>query len=274
LFDRQEAITGESGAVALADVNVVVPTSADEALAVFGDGRDVTVVAGGTIVVPEITAGRLRPKRALLLARAGLDRITREGGRVTIGAATPIAALEDGDEPLATAAKHVADVEIRAQATVGGNLCAEASSDAPRGDLQAALIALGADVRSGGQGGERTEPLEDFLADAAGRLVLDVSYDDARRKTGYAAARRPHSHHYTILAVAAAKRNGELRVAATGVAPRAVRLTGVEQSGAAADALTGLEPPDDALASAWYRSQLLPRLVERALGMLDGVEHA
>jgi CO/xanthine dehydrogenase FAD-binding subunit len=229
----------------------------------------VLVVAGGTIVVPELTAGRLRPKRALLLARAGLDGITRKGGRVTIGAATPVAALEDGDEPLATAARHVADIEIRAQATVGGNVCATASADAPRGDLQAALIALGADVRSAGKGGERTEPLEDLLAKPEGRLVLDVSYDDAPRKSGYAATRRPHSHHYTILAVAAATRNGELRVAATGVGPRAVRLSGVEQSGQAADALADLDPRDDALASAWYRSQLLPRLVERALADLE-----
>jgi len=249
---------------------VVVPVSADEALAAFGDGTDVTVVAGGTIVMPEVIAGRLRPKRALLLARAGLDGITRKGGTVTIGAATPVSALEDGDEPLASAARHVADLEVRAQATVGGNLCAEASADAPRGDLQAALIALGATVRSGGKGGERTEPVEDFLANSAGRLVLDVSYEEAPRQTGYASAWRPHAHHYTILAVAAAKRDGELRVAATGLGPRAVRLTAVEQSGNAADALGGLEPRDDALASAWYRGQLLPRLVERALATLEG----
>jgi len=265
LFDTQAATTGESDAVALADVDVVVPTSPDEALAAFGDGKDVTVVAGGTIVLPDLTAGRLRPTRAILLARAGLDGITRDGGRVTIGATTPVSALEGGDEPLATAAHHVADPEIRGQATVGGNLCAEASADAPRGDLQAALIVLGATVRSGGKGGERSEPVEDFLANGAGRLVLDVSYDDVARQTGYAAASRPHAHHYTILAVAAAKRDGELRVAATGLGPRAVRLTSVEQGGE----VSGVEARDDALASAWYRSRLLPRLVERALADLE-----
>jgi CO/xanthine dehydrogenase FAD-binding subunit len=248
---------------------VLIPSSPQEALEAFGDGSDVTVVAGGTVVMPELVMGRLKPKRALLLARAGLDGVTREGGKVTIGATTPLSALEDGDEPLATAARHVADLEIRGQATVGGNLCTEASGDAPRGDLQAALIALGAAVRSGGEGGERTEPVEEFLANGAGRLVLEVSYDDVPRQTGYAAARRPHAHHYTILAVAAAKRDGELRVAATGLAPRAVRLTAVEQSGGADDRLAGLEPRDDALASGWYRAQLLPRLVEQALADLE-----
>jgi CO/xanthine dehydrogenase FAD-binding subunit len=103
--------------------------------------------------------------------------------------------------------------------------------------------------------------------------VLDVSYDDAPRQTGYAAAWRPHAHHYTILAVAAAKRNGDLRVAATGVAPHGVRLPAVEQGGSGDDALAGLELRDDALASAWYRARLLPRLVERALAMLAGGDH-
>ena len=50
--------------MALADVTVVVPTSADEAVAAFGDGSDVTVVGGGTIVMPELVTRRLQPKRA------------------------------------------------------------------------------------------------------------------------------------------------------------------------------------------------------------------
>src|SRR6266540_3403476 len=102
--------------MSLADVDVLIPSSADEAVAAYGDGADVTVVAGGTIVMPELTAGRLQPKRALLLARAGLDGITRADGKVTIGATTPVSALEDGDEPLASAARHLADLEVRAQA--------------------------------------------------------------------------------------------------------------------------------------------------------------
>jgi aerobic carbon-monoxide dehydrogenase medium subunit len=248
--------------MALADVDVLVPSSADEALAAFGDGAGVTVVGGGTIVMPELAAGRLRPTKALLLSRAGLDGVTRADGKVTIGAATPLSALEDGDEPLATAVRHLADPEIRGQATVGGNVCSVASAEAPRGDLQAPLIALGASVRSAGAGGERTEPIEDFLANGAGRLVLDVSYDDAKRKTGYAASWRPHTHHYTILAVAAAERDGEVRVAATGLGPRAVKLDPGKP-------LAGVDPPDDAVASGWYRAQVLPKLVERALAELS-----
>jgi carbon-monoxide dehydrogenase medium subunit len=211
----------------------------------------------------------------MMLGRSGLDVVSRTGGAVTIGAAVPVAALEDGDEPLATAARHVADPEIRGQATLGGNLCAGASDEAPRGDLQAPLIALGARVRSTGAGGERTEPIEDFLARPGGRLVLDVSYDDVARTSGYAAVRRPHAHHYTILAACATKTDGAIRVAVTGAGATGVRCPGVEEalaSGAppaeAAQRVLGdVEPAlrDDVLASAWYRARVLPSLVARAL---------
>lgn len=250
-------------------LDVVIPTTPEEAVAAFGDGSGVTVLAGGTIVMPELTHGRLKPDKVLMLARSGLDKVTREDGTVTIGAAASVTALEELDEPLATAARHVADREIRAQATVGGNLCAGPGADAPRGDLQAPLIALGARVRSTGKGGERSEPVEEFLGGGTGgRLVLDISYDEADRKTAYEAVWRPHTHHYSILAVAAARTGDELRIAATGAGPNAVRLTSVEQSGAAEDALKDADPQDDALASAWYRKTILPKLVTRALNDL------
>lgn len=256
---------------------VILPTSAAEAIEVFGDGSGVTVLAGGTVVVPEITSGRRKARRVLMLARSGLDVIERSGGTVRIGATTPVAALEGGDEPLATAARHVGDPEIRAQATVGGNLCSGATGETPRGDLQAPLIVLGARVRSVGAGGERNEPVEDFLAGGAdGRLVLDVTYDDVERAAGYAAVRRPHTHHYTILAVACAKAAGDARVAVTGGGPHGLRCRSVEAalaSGAsaaeaAATVVDDVVPRDDALASAWYRRRVLPGLVEQALNAL------
>jgi len=251
---------------------VLLPTSPAEAAAAFGDGAGVTVLGGGTILMPEIAYGRVAPGRVLLLVRSGLDQVTRSGGTVTIGAAVPVAALEDGDEPLASAAVHVGDPEIRAQATVGGNLCAGPGGEAPRGDLQAPLLALGARVRSTGAGGERVEPVEDFLAGGGGRLVLDVSYD-AADAAGYAAAWRPHAHHHTILAAACARSGGQTRVTVTGAGPHGLRCPSVEQalaSGAdaataAAKVLDDVDPPDDALSSAWYRKRILPTLVQRAI---------
>jgi aerobic carbon-monoxide dehydrogenase medium subunit len=249
---------------------VVVATSLQEAVDAFGDGAGVTVVAGGTIVMPEITHGRLTPARALLIGRAGLAGIQRDGGRTTIGAATTLAELEDAPEPLGTCARGVADLEIRGQATLGGNLCAPPGDESPRGDLQAALLALDAQVRSTGAGGERREPIEDLLQNgAAQRLVLDITFENPDA-AATAAVRRPHAHAYTIMRVCAARAGGELRVAVSGAGPTAVRLRSVERDGADPErALDDVTPHDDALASSWYRARVLPVLVRRALDDLE-----
>src|SRR5262245_34693043 len=248
---------------------VIVAASREEAVDAFGDGDGVTVVAGGTIVMPEITHGRLAPKRALLIGRAGLAGVSSESGRTVIGAGTTLADLEDAVEPLGTCARRVADLEIRGQATLGGNLCAPPGPEGPRGDLQAALLALDADVRSTGAGGERTEPVADFLASGAeGRLVLDVSFTEPAA-AATATVRRPHAHAYTVMRVCAARTGGELPVAVSGAGPQAVRSRAVEESGDADRVLDDVIPHDDALASAWYRSKVLPVLVRRALDDLE-----
>lgn len=260
------------------DTEALMPASEAEAIEGFGDGSNVTVVAGGTILMPEVTYGRY-PKggRTLMLHSAGLDAVA-DNGAVTFGAmATLDAVMAAGVEPLAAAAAAVADPEIRAQATIGGNLCAAPGVEAPRGDLQAPLLAMGARVRSVGPGGERTEPVDEYLAGARDRLVLSIEVDRPGR-AAYITQRRPHSHSYSVMAVAAAEVDGTLRMAAAGVAPHAVRLTTVEQAlaggaspaDAAARATEGVEPGDDALASAWYRREVLPVLVARVIEQLQG----
>ena len=252
---------------------VLVPSSADEAVSLYGTGEGVTVVAGGTILLPEIAAGRMKPERALMLHKAGLDTIRSEAGRTVIGAMVPVAALVDhAVDILAETARHLADAEVRRNATVGGNICAPQGSDAQRGDLGAPLIALGARVRSTGAGGERTEAIEDFLAgDRAGRLVLDVEFDDADRRTAGDGRRRRHAHSYSIASVVGAVRaeTGELRLAAAGVAPTAVRLRSVEASRNADDVLQDVQPVDDAVASGAYRSAVLKTLVRDVLDRLE-----
>jgi CO/xanthine dehydrogenase FAD-binding subunit len=255
---------------------VARPSSVDAAVSEFGDGAGVTVFGGGSILMVDLVHDRLAAQRVMMLDRAQMAGVRTEGERTTIGAMTTVAELEKAIEPLGTSARGVADREIRAQATLGGNLCTRGGAESPRGDLQAPLIALGAHVRSVGDGGERTEPVEEFLARGTeGRLVLEVSFD-APSVAASAAVRRPHSHAYTILAVSGARTDGRVRLAASGAGPHAVRLTSVEQaladgaeSGAAAGrALDDVTPADDALASAWYREQTLPVLVTRVLNDL------
>jgi len=254
--------------------DVLLPATPEEAVSAFGDGAGVTVVGGGTIVMPEISAGRLTPTRTLLLARAGLSGVAKEDGKVTIGAAAPLESLVDLPAPVGPCAANVGDVEIRTQATLGGNICAGEGQDAPRGDLQGALLAVGAQVRSAGAGGERTEPLEDFLADRNARLVLGVTYDEPAAGA-FVALDRPHTHEYTAMAVSAARlADGSVRLAATGCGGHGTRLASAEATASdphsAGDAaLNDVTPHDDALASAWYRSKVLPVLVRRALTQLQ-----
>ena len=262
------------------DTDVLTPGSAAQAVEAFGNGRGVTVFAGGTILMPEISYGRYpHHGRTLMLHRAGLDRVTGDG-TVTIGAMTTLSAVGELDlEPLATAARGVADHEVRAQATVGGNLCAPPGPESPRGDLQAPLLAMAARVRSAGADGERTEPVEDFLAgaDREPRLVLAIEVDRPGR-AAVLSQRRRHAHSYAVMTVACAQTPEGVRVAAGGVAARAMRLSKVEhalaggsgRAEAAAKALEEVDPRDDALASAWYRRSILPTLITRALEQLQG----
>jgi aerobic carbon-monoxide dehydrogenase medium subunit len=263
------------------DTEVLMPTSAAQAVAEFGDGRGTTVFAGGTILMPTIAYGRYpRGGRTLMLERAGLDGITGDG-TVTIGAMTRLSALaSSGIQPLAAAAADIADIEIRGQATVGGNLCAAPGTESPRGDLQAPLLAVAARVRVAGSGAERTETVDDFLMgidDGDPRLLLAVELERPRR-AAYVVQRRAHAHSYAVMSVACAETSEGVRVAAGGVGPRAMRLAPVERAladgappvEAAAGASEGIDPRDDALASAWYRRTVLPTLVRRALERLQG----
>jgi aerobic carbon-monoxide dehydrogenase medium subunit len=245
----------------------LVPSSAAEAVQLFGDGKDITVFAGGTILMPQLAAGRLKPKRALLLHRSGLDEIQTDGDVVRIGAMVPVAALaEMEDGPLARFALQVADLEVRAAATIGGNLCAPAGYEAQRGDLGAPLIALGARVRSDGKGGERVEPVEDFLAGyRSGRLVLEIEVDASSGAWSAQTLRRRHAHSYAVANVAICSTADGLRVGVSGIGPTAVRARVVEQSRSAEDVLKDVDPVDDAVASAAYRRKMLVVLTQRAL---------
>ena len=249
----------------------IVPTTAEEAAELFGDGEGITVFAGGTILMVELAAGRLKPDRTLLLHRCGLDEIRADGDVVRIGAMVPVSALaESQDGVLARFAEEIADPEVRRRATVGGNLCSPPGHGGQRGDLGAPLIALGARVRSAGRGGERTEPVEDFLdGDRSGRLVLELEYDRPEGSWAAETMRRRHAHSYSIANVAICASGGGLRVGASGIGPAAVRCRTLEQSRNPEDVLRDVEPVDDAVASADYRRKMLPVLVRRALGRLE-----
>lgn len=256
--------------------SVLTPASEAETVTAFGDGRDITVLAGGTILMPAVSYGRYPTQGVtVMLHEAGLDGISGTE-TVRVGATTTLAELAAADlEPLSSAAAEVADGEIRAQATVGGNVCAP-PGDTPRGDLRVPLLVLDAEVDCVVSGQRQTEPIATFLARDEPRLALAFEFRRPTR-SAYLAQRRPHAHSYAVAAVACAELDGAVRVAASGDERGAVRLHAVEDAlagggGADVAARTGedLRPAADVLASAWYREQLIPVLVTRVLQQMQG----
>jgi carbon-monoxide dehydrogenase medium subunit len=252
-------------------VELLVPATADEAASLFGDGEGITVVAGGTILMPLINAGQVTPERAMLLHRSGLDAVETDGAVVHIGATVTLESVAAGSEGLLSRfASEIADGEVRRAATLGGNLCAPPGPAVQRGDLGAPLIALGARVRSTGADGERTEPVEDFLSGSrSDRLVLGVEYDDGERRVGAATMRRRHAHSYSVANVAVCERADGLRIGVSGVGATALRCRTVETSRDPDGVLRDVDLVDDALATAAYRREILPLLVRRALDELE-----
>jgi carbon-monoxide dehydrogenase medium subunit len=104
-----------------------------------------------------------------------LRYIRPENGHTTIGALTPIAALEtysgfdEGLSVLLDVASQFATPQIRNIATLGGNLC----HAVPSADFAVALFALDAEVKLKSVGGERTLPIEAFFKDVKQTALRD-----------------------------------------------------------------------------------------------------
>jgi CO/xanthine dehydrogenase FAD-binding subunit len=228
----------------------LLPGSAEEAAAELAPG--VAVMGGGTTVMPAVHAGALDATRVVGLARAGLHGIERGGGRTTIGAMTPLAAL---DGPLSTAARAVGGPALRNMATVGGNLV-------NGGDVAVALLALGAEVRLS----SRAVPLELLWSslEPGEEIILSVSFDDAPLVFLRWARRAANSPVVVSVAVSRG------RVALGGVAPHPVRSPGAE-AGDPVAAAAEIDPPTDAIASGWYRRRMTELFVRRALEARDAL---
>jgi CO/xanthine dehydrogenase FAD-binding subunit len=260
---------------------VRVPGSIDAAVTfAAGGGR---VMGGGTIVMARVNDGSLEESELISLRKAGVAGIRVEGPEVRIGAATTFADIERSPELafLHGAMRTIASPPIRNLATVGGNLFVPQ----PYGDFAVCLLALGATVEIAGPGGSRLVPVEDVLAAgvARGELVTAVVLTPPPAGTWFhhkAMRRRLNSAAIVAVAAVVGTADGVVtsaRIALGGVAPRPVRavsaerlLTGrplehdvLEEAGHAARA--DIAPFDDAYASAWYRTRVLPVHLRRAL---------
>jgi CO/xanthine dehydrogenase FAD-binding subunit len=225
----------------------LLPDSGDAAVAELASGA--AVMGGGTTVMPAVHAGTLDAERVVGLARAGLAGISRDGSRVTVGAMTPLAAL---DGALAEPARAVGGPALRNMATIGGNLVIG-------GDVATALVALDAEVTLSSRAVPVAEFWSSFRPDE--EIILSVSFDEDPDIVFLRHARRA-ANSPAVVAVAVSRG----RVALGGVAPHPV-LSVADPERAAAE----IDPPSDAIASAWYRRRMTELFVRRALEASNAV---
>ena len=128
----------------------LAPTTLAQALAALAAPGGTTVLAGGTDLMPQNNAGRVKAAATLLNIRRvqGLSAVALDGDALVIGALATLAALQRNalvcaQAPLLVESiDHFASDQIRNMATLGGNLC----NASPAGDTLTPLLALDAQV--------------------------------------------------------------------------------------------------------------------------------
>jgi aerobic carbon-monoxide dehydrogenase medium subunit len=140
------------------------PRSASDAIGLLSE--DSTAYFGGTELLLAMKMGLLRPRVLVDLKRIEeLRGIGIADGQLVIGAGVTHAEVASSElvqdlvPVLAEAEARVGNARVRAQGSIGGNLCfAE-----PRSDITTVLCALGASVVLRSRSGSRTLPVPEFL---------------------------------------------------------------------------------------------------------------
>ena len=142
------------------------PASSDALATWYEAHPDAVLIAGATDVGLWVTK-QLRdlPEVAFLHAARDLQRIETTAGGFRIGAGVTIAALraamEEPHPAFAELLRRFASEQVRAAATIGGNI----ANGSPIGDAPPALIALGARLHLRKGDRRREIALEDFFVD-------------------------------------------------------------------------------------------------------------
>ena len=274
-----------------------VPQSLDEAAEIMRAGN-VTILAGGTDLMPQTRAGRMSFQPVMMNVQRvpELRGIAQQGGVFRIGALVTITELLDSPlvrerlNLLWQACNHFASDQIRNAATVGGNLC----NASPAGDTLLPLLALDAQaVLAGKPNGTlqlRRVPLQQFFL-APGRTCrapteILAAVEVPLPSVGfvgefYKHGTRPGLDISAIAIAAGARRDGgvlrDVRIAFGSVAPTPIRAPRTEAAlegrapdeatleTAAREALAEIHPISDVRASDWYRRELVHNVLKRVL---------
>jgi len=148
----------------LEPVEILVPDTWGEALAMKAAQPDAVPIAGGTDLMVALNFDRARPAAILDLTRVPeLRDWSADDGRLRIGAGVTYTRLIDelGDRlpGLAIAARTVGSPQIRNRGTVGGNL----GTASPAGDGLPPLYVCDAEVELASTTGTRRVPVAQFI---------------------------------------------------------------------------------------------------------------
>src|SRR6478752_7546192 len=254
------------------------PSSVDEAAAAFAKGTEAKYLAGGHTLIPVMKQRLAAPSDVIDLGKIKeLIGVEASGDTLTIKAATTYfdimqnADVKKSIPAIAYLTSVLGDPAVRYRGTIGGSI---ANND-PAADFPAALVALGATVKTN----KRAITADDFFkglfttALDDGELITAVSFP-VPAKAGYAKMRHPASR-FALTAVYVAKtKSGDVRAAATGASQSGVmRLPAVEtalKANWSAGALDGVKISADGLladihGSADYRANLIKVMAQRAV---------
>jgi carbon-monoxide dehydrogenase medium subunit len=270
------------------------PGSVDEAIALLTrHGDDAKLLAGGHSLIPVMKLRLAQPAHLIDLRKVTtLEGVREERNAIVVGAMTTYAAVEAshvvrGKQPIhAEPIRLIGDTHVRNRGTVGGSL---AHAD-PGADLPAVALALDAELRIRGSGGERTVRAAEFFvglmstALTPADVLTEIRFPIPAGDWGGAYEKYKHpASGYALVGVAAiATRGGgnnidSLRVAITGLGVMPTRATVLEKAlngqpmndeavdAAALHIADGIDIREDLHASRAYRANLASVCARRAL---------
>jgi CO/xanthine dehydrogenase FAD-binding subunit len=219
-------------------MEVLLPHSLDEALAMKEERPEAIPIAGGTDLMVDLNFGRRRPPAMIDLSRVSeLSGWREENGHVYLCSGLTYATIVKemlAFKPLVQASRSVGSPQIRNRGTVGGNL----GTASPAGDALPVLAAYDAEVvvRSRARG-ERSMPWHAFLtgpkktALAADELILGARWP---RRRGPGSFSKIGTRNAMVIAVAGLclvidEDGRRVNVALGSVGPTILRATAAEQ---------------------------------------------
>ena len=281
---------------------VVTPTTVSEAAAELDRlGDAARIYAGGAELLLLMRHGLLEPDYLVNIKQVlSLHGIRWDGQALRLGAGVTHRQLERDSQVLAhaptlgEAERHIGNIRVRAQGTLGGNL---AFAD-PHADPGTALLVHDASVTVEGIDGPRELLLDEFFVGTyetalePNELLTEVQVPPLPPGWGWAYERIERFYRPTVNVAAAVAASdghlGELRLAVGCVGPRALRLRELEErlrgltlpdaqreiASSREYLIEQLEPVGDQLGGADYKIHvtgvLLSRAVEQALARTGG----